>query len=382
MAQDYGVQRGRNDWDNVGDGYAKEARPADVLDGGESEGDTAGYLDDYYGFGSGEELSEAIRGGALVLDDDGNLIQLLDDEVQEQRRDYKNQEESFSKDIDVWNRESSPPKAIFLLGSTGEAPHLDKKRTTRLLSAIGFYMPITCDRSGYIGSISYNGENVNIRGAKFSDVISESFDLEQEQRRDYQKYSYEWFVSKPDMPMTIIGVNSYNNQKEVVHQAKVNAAASGSVNPKDGSVSIYVDDIGTDIVLGTKGLRHGLDRRFNLLAPITVKAGEIIKNSILINEITPKDNGSTECYALIGIAKATDGEIYIVRSIVNRYGNELASMDVLYAINAKNAKKEPAGRLSPQGGQHESSNPSGSKVSIASLLSIVNRHFPDVLSEV
>lgn len=259
---------------------------------------------------------------------------------------------------------------------------MDKKRTTRLLSAIGFYMPITCDRSGYIGSISYNGENVNIRGAKFSDVISESFDLEQEQRRDYQKYSYEWFVSKPDMPMTIIGVNSYNNQKEVVHQAKVNAAALGSVNPKDGSVSIYVDDIGTDIVLGTKGLRHGLDRRFNLLAPITVKAGEIIKNSILINEITPKDNGLTECYALIGIAKATDGEIYIVRSIVNRYGNELASMDVLYAINAENAKKEPAGRLSPQGGQHESSNPSGSKVSIASLLSIVNQHFPDVLPEV
>lgn len=203
----------------------------------------------------------------------------------------------------------------------------------------------------------------------------------QEQRRDYQKYSYEWFAAKPDMPMTIIGVNSYNNQKEVVHRAKVNAAALGSVNPKDGSVSIYVDDIGTDIVLGTKGLRHGLDRRFNLLAPITVKAGEIIKNSILINEITPKDNGSTECYALIGIAKATDGEIYIVRSIVNRYGNELASMDVLYAINAKNAKKEPAGSLSPQGGQHKSSNPSGSKISIASLLSIVNQHFPDVLPE-
>ena len=431
---------------------------------------------------------------------------LSEKSLQEWHRNYKNQEDSFSKDIDVWNREGRPPKATFLLGSTGDVLqglgaiesdiymlgdkisiilekhkemtlneikripeilndpvmilksrnvgrgdksntrivvfgslkaqngqpvlavmdlrpvekgfridnmqkidsaytktasrtksmaengrafvkssdvlYLDKKRTTRLLSAIGFYMPITCNRSGYIGSISYNGENVNIRGAKFSDVISESFDLEQEQRRDYQKYSYEWFVSKPDMPMTIIGVNSYNNQKEVVHQAKVNAAASGSVNPKDGSVSIYVDDIGTDIVLGTKGLRHGLDRRFNLLAPITVKAGEIIKNSILINEITPKDNGSTECYALIGIAKATDGEIYIVRSIVNRYGNELASMDVLYAINAKNAKKEPAGRLSPQGGQHESSNPSGSKVSIASLLSIVNRHFPDVLSEV
>lgn len=217
-----------------------------------------------------------------------------------------------------------------------------------------------------------------IGGAKFSDVISESFDLEQEQRRDYQKYSYEWFVSKPDMPMTVVDMNFPDNQKAVVQKAKDNAATIGRVNPKDRSVSVYVDDIGTNIVLGTKGLRHGLDRRFSLLAPITVKAGEIIKNSILINEITPRDNGAMEGYVLIGIAKASNGQIYIVRSVVNRFANELASMDVLYAINAK---KEPAGRLSPQGGQHKSSNPSGSKISIASLLSIVNQHFPDVLPE-
>lgn len=200
----------------------------------------------------------------------------------------------------------------------------------------------------------------------------------QEQRRDYQKYSYEWFAAKPDMPMTVVDMNFPNNHKAVVQKAKDNAATIGRVNPKDRSVSVYVDDIGTNIVLGTKGLRHGLDRRFSLLAPITVKAGEIIKNSILINEITPRDNGAMEGYVLIGIAKASNGQIYIVRSVVNRFANELASMDVLYAINAK---KEPAGRLSPQGGQHKSSNPSGSKISIASLLSIVNQHFPDVLPE-
>ena len=239
---------------------------------------------------------------------------LSEKSLQEWHRNYKNQEDSFSKDIDVWNREGRPPKATFLLGSTGDVLqglgaiesdiymlgdkisiilekhkemtlneikripeilndpvmilksrnvgrgdksntrivvfgslkaqngqpvlavmdlrpvekgfridnmqkidsaytktasrtksmaengrafvkssdvlYLDKKRTTRLLSAIGFYMPITCNRSGYIGSISYNGENVNIRGAKFSDVISESFDLEQEQRRDYIDEGY------------------------------------------------------------------------------------------------------------------------------------------------------------------------------------------------
>lgn len=78
----------------------------------------------------------------------------------------------------------------------------------------------------------------------------------QEQRRDYQKYSYEWFAAKPDMPMTVVDMNFPNNHKAVVQKAKDNAATIGRVNPKDRSVSVYVDDIGTNIVLGTKGLRH------------------------------------------------------------------------------------------------------------------------------
>ncbi len=45
---------------------------------------------------------------------------LSEKSLQEWHRNYKNQEDSFSKDIDVWNREGRPPKATFLLGSTGD----------------------------------------------------------------------------------------------------------------------------------------------------------------------------------------------------------------------------------------------------------------------
>ena len=38
---------------------------------------------------------------------------------------------------------------------------------------------------------------------------------------------------------------------------------------------------------------------------------------------------------LIGVAKNANGDLFVVRSIVNQFDNELASMDVLYAINAK-----------------------------------------------
>lgn len=47
----------------------------------------------------------------------------------------------------------------------------DKKRTTRLLSDIGFQAPISCNRSGYIGSIAYARDNVKLTGIPFSDMV-------------------------------------------------------------------------------------------------------------------------------------------------------------------------------------------------------------------
>lgn len=48
---------------------------------------------------------------------------------------------------------------------------LDKKRTTRLLSEIGFQMPISCNRSGYIGTIAYARDAVKLEGEPFSQVV-------------------------------------------------------------------------------------------------------------------------------------------------------------------------------------------------------------------
>ena len=48
---------------------------------------------------------------------------------------------------------------------------LDEKRATRLLSDIGFQMPISCDRSGYIGTISYARDDVKLSGVPFPSVV-------------------------------------------------------------------------------------------------------------------------------------------------------------------------------------------------------------------
>ena len=50
---------------------------------------------------------------------------------------------------------------------------LDKKRATSLLKTMGFSMPIELHRNGYVGSISYFKQNVNIKGVPFSSVVGE-----------------------------------------------------------------------------------------------------------------------------------------------------------------------------------------------------------------
>lgn len=51
--------------------------------------------------------------------------------------------------------------------------YADKKRTAKLLSAIGFQMPTSLLRSGYVGSITYKGQTVNLDGVPFSSVVRE-----------------------------------------------------------------------------------------------------------------------------------------------------------------------------------------------------------------
>ena len=52
--------------------------------------------------------------------------------------------------------------------------YADKKRATSLLRTIGFQMPIELLQGGFTGSITYNKQNVNLYGEKFSDVFRQN----------------------------------------------------------------------------------------------------------------------------------------------------------------------------------------------------------------
>lgn len=193
-------------------------------------------------------------------------------------------------------------------------------------------------------------------------------------------YSYNTLINKPDMKITFVDVEIPNNRTDIILNAKRNAASIGKIN-KNGSVSVYVDDLGSDVLLGTDGLKHGLRRtkdiKENANYIVTVKAGEIIKNSIKVNQMLPRKDAASASYVLLGAAMNDDGDLYIVRSIVNEFNNELSSMDVLYAINTK---KETAVTKSPRFTAMPLSD-TVSTISISDLLDYVNKYFPDTLPE-
>lgn len=194
-------------------------------------------------------------------------------------------------------------------------------------------------------------------------------------RYSMKDYSYDALVRKPDMTLAVVENADGLNRKEVVDKALAEAKKYGGVK-QNGNVYVHVNDTDADVIISAKALRHGLDRRFTVNAPATLKVGEILQNAVRVNELVPKLDTVDATYVLMGAAKNKNNEPYIVQFVVNRASNEVMSVDVLYAMNAK---KEPAALLPEITGVPATL--TGSTISIADLLTYVNRYFPDVLPE-
>lgn len=238
----------------------------------------------------------------------------------------------------------------------------------------------------YLENLGYDGVNngdeeyiaFNSNQIKLADNLTPTENKDIRFSRDVD-YSYDELTKKPDMKITRIDdsvdykANSIS-RKNIIERAISNAKKIGRVN-ENGNAVIYVNDIDTDIIVPKGAIKHSLDRRLNVNAPIVINVGSILKNSIKINELIPRNEHIEKSYALIGIAKNSNNEAYIVSFVVNKYTNEVQSIDVLYSVNAK---KEPAGSSkSPE----VSTPPTGSTISISNLLDYVNNYFPDILPE-
>ena len=189
------------------------------------------------------------------------------------------------------------------------------------------------------------------------------------------RYSYESLTNKSDMHVTMVQDVGNIDRKTIVAKAIANARENGFTN-ENGNAVIHVDDIERDIIVPKHSITHGMDRRFATQAPVFVRIGEVLKNSIRINELNPRSENISDTYALVGVA--SDGtNFYTVSFVVNSYTGEVDKIDVLYSANTK---KEPVAFL-PTVTKKNFATPTDSTISIANLLDLVNEHFPDLLPE-
>ncbi len=193
-------------------------------------------------------------------------------------------------------------------------------------------------------------------------------------------FSYNELIKKPNMNITQIDDSieykaDAQTRKNVVNAAIENAKKVGRVN-ENGNPVVYVDDIKTGVIVSRKAIRHSLDRRLKINAPVVANVGSILKNSIKVNELINRNDNIEKSYVLIGIAKNKSNNPYIATFVVNKYTNKVQAIDVLYSVNAK---KEAAALIEPDFRSNNDTGLTASNISISNLLDYVNKYFPDIL---
>lgn len=249
-----------------------------------------------------------------------------------------------------------------------------------------FVTPSMMEAESYSGDGNIYSKDVDVNNVAWIDITQGQYaEIGNDDIRYSLKekpYSYEALTSKPDMKVTEIDdkkdyMPNKTTREDVVNNALVSALSVGHKD-SSGNVFVYVDDIDTNVMVSKRGLRHSLDRRLSIIAPVTENIGAILKNSIRINELTPEFDTIEKSYALIGIAKNNNNEPYVVSFIVNKASNEIISVDVLYAVNAK---KEATALIEPELSSQSDVSLTASTISISDLLDYVNKYYPDLLPE-
>lgn len=199
------------------------------------------------------------------------------------------------------------------------------------------------------GKVNTNSENssdnrrsLNLVEEKDAEY-TRAFDKEDVQTDGVRVYSYDTLIKKDDLsvitlPDTVPLTNEGKvDNKAVVARGKLNARKQSNPNNTNTDTYVYVDDIGLDVLLGAKGLQHGLVRSEETALAV-MKIGDILKGSVAVNELKGSESRKTDMsYVLLG-ACHDDDSLYVVRSVVSKLKNDVTEIDV-YQLSAVKGKK-------------------------------------------
>lgn len=214
--------------------------------------------------------------------------------------------------------------------------------------------------------------------------------------------SYDALISKPDMKVTRISGDvplKDLNGKRIIDRSEIVSAAKQNIdsknNPKttDSQKIVFVKELNDDVLINSGSIKHGISKSRNLsettlsTAAISSYIGDILSNSIVTNELTRPDEGIKSQYVLAGIAEDSDGNKYIVRSVVHKTEknlHEVVGIEVYEVLHSTKAKKVPVLGNTGYSTQTKSELPPGAPnsgtISIAQLLDLVKDNYPDILS--
>lgn len=330
----------------------------------------------------GSELTELPRGQRPITDQDILNLPLLIESIDsaENAGEYT----GMNNNGDFINLKSRFDNSV-TIGAFKQGKYLDLRiHTMYAKNKKGNYATTVDTNAPTSTSETSNGKVSFASRLPQKDTTVNSNDMQDKTRYSLKEhpYSYKTLTSKPDMKIIEIDdkkdyAPNKPTREDVVNNALVSALSVGHKD-RSGNIFVYVDDIDTNVMVSKRGLRHSLDRRLSIIAPVTENIGAILKNSIRINELTPEFDTIEKSYALIGIAKNNNNEPYVVSFIVNKASNEIISVDVLYAVNAK---KEATALIEPELSSQSDVSLTASTISISDLLDYVNKYYPDILPE-
>ena len=191
-------------------------------------------------------------------------------------------------------------------------------------------------------------------------------------------YSYETLTGKKDISVVKLPDEVPTDDQGKIDKAAVIATgrtfARAQKNAKNTETETYVfvPDIQEDVMIRSRGLSHGLGRNAQDTASATMVIGELLKNSIAVNELNGRttDKRKTDMsYVLLAVGQNKKSP-YLVRIVVDKTTGTLSEVST-YGLYAVNAKKNGA-LFMPKGneavGEYRSYPYLRSTISIADLL--------------
>ena len=193
-----------------------------------------------------------------------------------------------------------------------------------------------------------------------------------------EEYTYDRLINKDpikfvDLPdeIPIASDGKTMDREAIKKKGKENARKQNNINNTPLATYVYVPAIKKNVLIGNKGLQHGLSHGATETAMATMKIGDLLTNAIVVNELNAREtqNKKTDMsYVLIAVGK-NKNDSYVSRIVVDKTTDEVTEISTfgLYAVKTKTG--ELFSQNSDEAVAYKSSSPYLlSTISIADLL--------------